>query len=689
MHKERLFNGIKDLELFKLYVFILVGFLVFLSIPASAITINYGKSGKIDYNLKTGIFNVSNGAKNLLLNGFSQSKYKEKQFSSKDYKNISYSKKAVKDRFGIGFKHVFLLKQAGLPTMQQVFYTYNGKNYFMISMILSGADLAVNRIIPLNGNLIDQEYTDVPISLFVPFDNDTFISYNTIPLTANTTNSSAEVTSLYHNQSRKGFVIGSIEHGNWKTGVITSMDSIKKISIQAICGFTSENITRDKIAHGYLKGSTVSSAKLFFGAYDDWRSGMENYAKLNRISEPPSVFKWNKATPVGWNSWGAMQEKITLQKANQVIDFFADSLKSFRSGGVAYIDLDSYWDKLLNGGLTGDYGKLKAFADHAKTKGLKPGIYWAPFVDWGFAGGSNRKAEGSDYTFGEMWTKVGTGYHDIDGTRALDPTHPGTRQRIALVIKKFKECGFEMIKIDFLGHAAIESDHFYDPKITTGMQAYKNGMEFLLKQLDGKMMVYAAISPNLASGPYVHVRRIACDAFKSIKDTEYTLNGVSNGWWQTYRYDHIDADHVVFSDQSDGENNARFLSAIVTGTCITGDDFSIQGKWIGTAKRLLNNIEMLKVLEDGKAFVPVEGNRGKSASPLFVKQVGNIKYLAIFNYSAEIKAFTIDFSRIGLKVNETYNTENLINRKTADFKNNQVLYLAEKDAAIFKITLKP
>ncbi len=674
--------------LFRHKLFLILLTLLFSIRSASAVIINYGKAGKIDYNLKTGTFQVLNGTTQLLSNGFSQTGYQKKILSSIDYRQISYTKTAIKDGFGNGFKHVFLLKQAGLPNMQQVFYTYSGLDYFMISLTLQGVDLSINHMVPLSGNLIEREVSDIPTSLFVPFDNDTFISYHAVPLKANTSNPSAEVTALYHDQSGNGFIIGSIEHSNWKTGIITAADSDKKITIQAICGYTEENITRDKIEHGYLKGNSIRSARVFFGAFADWRSGMENYAKANRIAEPPIIFKWKAGPPVGWNSWGVMQEKITLEKANQVVDFFADSLKTFRSGGMAYIDLDSYWDNLLKGGLTGDYSKLKAFADYAKSKGLKPGIYWAPFVDWGFAGGGNRKAEGSNYTFGEMWTKVGSGYHDIDGARALDPTHPGTQQRMAAVIKKFKECGFEMIKIDFLGHAAIESDHFYDPKITTGMQAYKVGMEFLLKQLDDKMLVYAAISPSLASARYIHMRRIACDAFKSIKDTEYTLNGLSNGWWQTYLYDYIDADHVVFSDQSDGENTARFLSAIVTGTCINGDDFSKQGKWSNTAQRLLNNTEILQVLQDGKAFVPVEGNRAKLASQLFVKQVGNVKYLAIFNYNDETKPFKLDFSRIGLNKDEVYSAQNLLTQKTEDLKNNQVLNLAGKDATMIKITLK-
>jgi len=678
---------LKFLSIQRSFLILLV--LLFSYRPVSAIIIDYGKSGKIDYNLKTGIFNISDQSGQLLLNGFSQTEYQKKMLSSKDYREISYTKTIIKDGFGNGFKHVFLLKQAGLPNMQQVFYTYAGKDYFMISLTLQGADLSINHMEPLNGNLIKQEASDVPTSLFVPFDNDTFISYNAVPLKANTSHPSAEVTALYHNQSRNGFVIGSIEHSNWKTGIITAMNAEEKINIQAICGYTEESITRDKIEHGYLRGNSISSAKVFFGVFADWRSGMETYARANRIAEPPIVFNWKAATPVGWNSWGAMQEKITLEKANQVVDFFADSLKTFRSNGVAYIDLDSYWDNLLKGGLTGDYSKLKSFADYAKSKGLKPGIYWAPFVDWGFAGGDNRKAEGSNYTFGEMWTKIGSGYHDIDGARALDPTHPGTQQRLAAVINKFKECGFEMIKIDFLGHAAVESDHFYDPKITTGMQAYKAGMEFLLKQLNNKMLVYAAISPSLASGRYVHVRRIACDAFKSIKDTEYTLNSVSNGWWQTYLYDYIDADHVVFSDQSEQENTARFLSAIVTGTCITGDDFSRQGKWNNTAQRLLSNTEILKVLKDGKAFLPVEGNRGKLASQLFVKQAGNMMYLVVFNYSDEVKPFTIDFSRIGLKAVEIFSCENLITQRKESLKNNQTIKLVAKDAVIFKIVFRP
>ncbi|MNI77522.1 hypothetical protein D3C73_1338220 [compost metagenome] len=79
---------------------------------------------------------------------------------------------------------------------------------------------------------------------------------------------------------------------------------------------------------------------------------------------------------------------------------------------------------------------------------------------------------------------------------------------------------------------------------------------------------------------------------------------------------------------------------------------------------------------------------GKSASPLFVKQVGNVTYLAIFNYSDAEQKINLDFSRLALRIGEKYNFTDLIAQKTASIQDNQLLKLAAKDALIFKITSK-
>jgi len=619
--------------------------------------IPFGKTGLIVYDLKTGQMNVYNNNAVVFSNVYALVKVDDKLISSKDYLSRSYTKTLINDGFGKGEKYVLKLIGQDLPEMDLIFYTYPKRAYFLTGTVVKGRNLKTNYMAPFCS-----DFTAVKgdaTSLFVPFDNDTFISYNARPFRDNLENISAEVGAVYDNASRKGFVAGSIEHGVWKTGVLMASKKDSGNSVRVWGGYTAEATTRDRIPHGFIKGELLKSPLVFVGYFDDWRHGLEDYGKANRIADPPYIFNWTAPTPVGWNSWGVIQDKLTFEKATKVVDFFADSLSAFRTGNTAFIDLDSYWDSMVTGGMKGDFSKLKAFADYCKQRGLQPGVYWAPFTDWGYKDGGDRNADGTDYKFGDMWTKVAGGYHDLDGARALDPTHPGTKQRIAYMIKKFKACGFKMIKIDFLGHAAIESSHFYDTTVTTGMQAYRKGMEFLLDQLDNQMLVYAAISPSLATGKYAHMRRIACDAFKSINDTKYTMNSLNYGWWQTYLYNYLDADQLVLSTEKEGANRARVLSGLVTGTFITGDDFSVKGQWSTVAKSLYQNPGLLKIIQNGKAFEPVEGDTGTNATEMFTCKIGHDFYLAVFNYSDTAKDYPIDLKRLALQPNLKYQIKEL------------------------------
>ncbi|MDB5148680.1 MAG: alpha-galactosidase [Mucilaginibacter sp.] len=644
--------------------------------------IPYSQTGMILYNQKTGTFRVDEDSKPVLENCYSKVKIDGKYITSKDYKHNDYRMTVITDAFGKGVKNVFTLTSKGLPTMVQVFncYVLSGKSFFTIETYINGKNLKTNYMEPIAGDM--KTINGDTRSLFVPFDNDTFISYDSKAFKAPLTNTSAEVGTVFDNDSRNGIVFGSVEHEIWKTGVRTIAKKDSANAFEVWGGYTEEAVNRDKITHGEISGDVVKSPKVFIGWFADWRNGMEEFGKANRIAEPPYIFNWTKPTPVGWNSWGVMQEKLNYDKAIKVADFFADSIPSFRNGNTAFIDLDSFWDNMISGGWEGDFSKLKSFADYCKSKGLQPGVYWAPFTDWGWKGGPDRKVLGSNYTYGETWTKVGDSYHDIDGARATDPTHPGTLQHIDYVIGKLKACGFKMIKIDFLGHAAAESSHFYDPKITTGMQAYKKGMEHLVDQLGDQMLVYAAISPSLATGRYAHMRRIACDAFKTVKDTRYTLNSVNYGWWQTYLYNYIDADHVVLSTESEGANRARMLSAIVTGTFITGDDFSTHGQWSDRAKAMYQNPEILKVVQNGKAFRPVEGNTETGTTEQFTLKVGNSFYLALFNYGNEDKTYAIDPKRIGLEAGKVVNAKSLLQGFNVNNTGNVIVKAG--DAALFK-----
>ena len=651
------------------------------------VNIPYGAESEVVYNLSSGTYEVFANKKKIIADAYAIVKNKEQSISSKDYELIKYSETAVKDKFGVGKKYTIILTKSGLPQMEQVFYVYPGHDYFFTEVSLKGSNVKSNYMAPLISNSASIQAKGDNRTLFVPFDNDTFIRYNAKSMGAAVVeNTSAEVGAVYENHSRKGLIVGSVEHLIWKTGVLTKGvgDDLSELRIWG--GYTDEKVTRDKTIHGSISGSVVKSPKVFVGYFADWRIGLEAYGKANRIAEPPFVFNWTKPVPFGWNSWGVIQEKLTYEKAVKNVDFFANELPKFRNDETAYIDLDSFWDN-FTGGMRGDYSKLKEFADYCKEKGLQPGVYWAPFTDWGFKSGGDREAEGSKYKFSEMWTKVGGNYHDFDGARALDPTHPGTKKRIDYIIDKLKACGFKMIKIDFLGHAAAESDVFYDKSVTTGMQAYKAGMEYLIDRMDGQMLVYAAISPNLATGRYAHIKRIACDAWKTIKDTEYTLNSVNYGWWQTYVYNFVDADHIVFADEKEGVNRARLTSGLISGTLILGDDFSSTGVWNETAKKLLQNEDLLAIPRSGVAFMPVNGNTGEQSNELFVRKIGNSLYLAILNFDRKKKVFTVPLDRLGIK-KSSYKAKELFSGKGFAINKTLKYELNGADATIIKIELQ-
>jgi len=645
--------------------------------PGPVVEIPFGSNNRIEYFTASGEYWVH-------LNKTTTIYTKPSQFGQavNNHALRKHSSHAVNNAFGNGKVHVFELESGGLR-FQQLFYTYPGKPYFLTQLKIIGKDAGANYLCPLAEGRIHLGAGSDIRGLVVPFDNDMWARFNAIKLdTANYT--SSEVTALYSNTERQGLIIGSVEHGVWKSGIKVWVN--KGLILDAFAGLTDSVITHDKTPHGRVStGDTIcSSPMMFVGYFDDWRKGMEEYANVNKLADKRALFSWDKATPAGWNSWGVMQTKLNIDKAKQVVDFFSDSCKTFRNtDNTLFIDLDSYWDNMVKGGLDGDVSHLKEFVSYCKQRGLKPGIYWGPFADWSKRGG---KIAGSTYNYEDAWIKQNGIPVEVDGARAMDPTFPGTRQRMAYYINHFKQWGFEMIKIDFLGHGAMENDHFYNPAVTTGMQAYRAGMEYLDSLLGNSMLVYAAISPTMATARYTHMRRIACDAFSDIKNTEYTLNSTGYGWWQSYLYNYADADHVVFGNETAGENRARLASALVTGTLITGDDYSLPGSWHTTAKAMLQNKDLLHILTYGKGFRPVEANNGKTAPEVFTATINDQTYVAVFNYGQAPKSYTLPFNRLGVSGSAGLHVKELFSGAVVKAGNEGLeVELAAADAAIYKI----
>ncbi len=255
------------------------------------------------------------------------------------------------------------------------------RNFFYTTLIVRGQHVGAGYVSPLAGARVVMDSTGDNRALAVPFDNDMWARFNSHPF-QQASFTSSEATALYNNDNYHGLVIGSIWHGDWKTGITVNAGDALAVTVTAFGGLSDKNITHDNIPHGKVTqdDSTCMSPIILVGGFDDWRNGMEEYA----AAQSRRSADWEKPTPVGWNSWGALQTKLTIGKAKDVIDFFNDSCKGFRTGDNSlFIDLDSYWDNLVKGGLDGDVSQLKEFVAYCQSKGFKPGIYWAPFVDWG------------------------------------------------------------------------------------------------------------------------------------------------------------------------------------------------------------------------------------------------------------------------------------------------------------------
>ena len=626
-------------------------FLLSIKFSQAQIAVQLKNNQEFKYNLKTGSFSLYHNNDPIFEHAFSSIQLKGSELETLNLPTTRALKQKFKDNVGSGICYSIERPAGkGLKTLQN-FYFYDNSSFIVLEIIIKGKNISSNSILPFNiipqNLLANKNLTAVK----VPFDNDTFISYDQIELT-DTTYESSEVGILYNQESQAGLIAASLDQSVWKTGILAKNQSNNLTELSIKNGYTEVTLTRDSMGHGFVEGNIIRSPKIFISYASNWQDGLEEFAKFQRKLFPPYLQTWEGGTPVGWNSWGVIQQDLSWENATGSVDYFKSNLPDFRNeNGKAYIDLDSFWDNMVPGGMSGDYSKLQEFATYCKLAGLEPGVYWAPFTDWGYKSGPSRKAEGSDYTFGEMWTKTSKGYHELDGGRALDPTHPGTIARMKFILQRLKDCGFKMIKIDFLSHAAIESTGFYDPTIKTGMQAYAAGMKNLNDILDNQMLIYAAISPSLASYKYAHMRRIACDAWKTMDQTAYTLNSVTFGWWQTYLYDYIDADHLVFTGESHDTNIARFLSGVVAGPLILGDDFSKTADWQKEMEPILQNREILSIVKNGKSFRPLPVIKDNKSSNLYFKKDGKNLYLIAFNFKPEVANIAFDLKEIGLTGN--------------------------------------
>ncbi|KRF43793.1 alpha-galactosidase [Paenibacillus sp. Soil787] len=575
----------------------------------------------------------------------------------------------IRDDFGTGCRFSVIHSAESLPVMTQTFWLYEKVPYYFVQVELEGETetLETNYISPLKVNAAKgssalEMAAEELRALLVPFDNDKWVRYESTAMPNQL--ESYEVTAIFEPASRKGLVIGSVTHDTWKTGLKVVGHEGAAIHHLEVYGGAAGEYTRDAIPHGALIGKTIASPRIFVGMFADYRTGLEEYGKANAVIAPS--LQWEHGVPFGWNSWSAAGGELDYELYTHTSDF----LKSLYDGGfhhqgTVYINFDSFWTNLSQ-------EQLEDAVCHVRDNGQKAGIYWTPFAFWG--NDFDRVVEGTDgkYTYRDLLLRDEHGeiLPELDGGLAIDPTHPGNLMRTEWHLERFVRWGFEYIKLDFLGHGALEGVHF-DKEVRTGLQAYNLAMALIKNRLDPQV-IGRPFFINLSIAPmfphqYAHSRRISCDAFGTLKDTEYMLNSLTYGWWMNGTiYPFNDPDHTVLYKSFNQEptmvqeGRSRLNASLIAGTVLLmGDDFRKEEART-RAEDWLTRPELLKIAKTGKSFIPLEGNTDAASADIFFQMADEDCLIAVFNYNKdEVVEKRISMERLGQSQNSAYELHDL------------------------------
>ena len=633
------------------------------------------------YDDAAGTFSAAKNGVTLFKDAFCEYSRDGAVITSKDYSDYTVSARKTED----GTEFDVLMRGNGLWDLTQTFRFYADRDWFTTGITLQSPDgAATNCIAPLvvtDKKLQNFKYKWTNV-LEVPFDNDGWVQFEVKKL--DETAVSYEVGALFAPDGG-ALVLGSLEHDLWKSAVTTNGSKTKLTDLRLYCGAVDPR--HGKEAHGMVSGESVSSPLMFIGVFDDWQEGLNTFARANVEVQPKRV-PVTDTVPFGWNSWGSVQDKLSYDVAVRTSDYIHSHLQPAwqTQGEAVYVNLDSWWDMLSD-------EQLKQFADHCHANGQKAGIYAAPFVMWwDDYGMSVNTVPGTDITYQEIRLKKSDGSfygNELDGCLPLDVTHPATKLHAKNQIDRFKAAGFDYIKLDFLVHATLEGD-YYDKDIRTGIEAYNYAMTWLTQMIGEEMFINLAMSPTFPY-QYANGRRLACDAYYAIGDTEYTLNTVTYGFWEKELYDYTDPDHIVIwgKDGGAGENEARsrITSGVISGTSfLAGDNFVNPAGDTDTAfaryDKLLTNPEIIAVAKTGKIFSPVITNVKNRTANIYKLETDGKTYIAVFNFSKLPQVFTVD---TGL---ECFTAKELWNGNTSVGAKILTVSLSAKDAALFEITAK-
>lgn len=605
----------------------------------------FGGSQKIVYNLDNGEASYFN--KNAVITNFHAEVKTTVTVSSKDYSQRTVE--ISEDTFTV------VNTGPGMPTMRQWFVKDDDTQISLGVSITANEMLYSNYMAPIvaegvgvvdvgvaNGN-----FRTLKMPSFQP--NGKRWEYPRI----NASNMSFNVTILMESNSRKGFVIGALSHKIWRSAIFSNGSGNKLDTLKVVAGVPSELDVRP---HGKVKGQKVTSATFRLGYYNNFKVGLEKYAAgvaeiAPKLGKDPSL-NFDENTIVSWKTWGngAAKDDLTYEELLEIPDILRDSLQAEgweNNAGKVVVH--------IAGKTPGQFDNMKAFREKVIANGHILGAYFGPFglcTDCDENDFYNKNT--SDYTIGDVTLRDENGDPVIVYTkngsphRTLDVTHPGAVARILKFLNTVQVQGNQYLRLDFMQYGPVEGI-YHNPDITTGIQAYNFIMQEMMNKLENKVHINLAISPYFPHG-YGHSRRISGDTRYAFETIEYELNALAGGWWlgNGVLHNNLDPGDVDFNPTVEEPEVAmsQMNAAAITGFCQTTDD--LNDPWrLSITKKYFTNPDLMKILNLGASFEPLDISSANTPNVFFHKQAGtDTFYVAVFNHTEEPTQIDFDISRI-------------------------------------------
>ena len=181
---------------------------------AQEVEVNAGK-WQVCINETSGKAEIAYNGNILINNNEAQWGVNDDMQSFSTLSNIKIEQQALSDEFGTGT----MLAVSGNTgsenptTVTHTYYLYSDRDYILTDVKLtSNSELAINKIAPVSSSNTTQVLdAGNNLHLSVPFDNDEWVRYQTSKF-GETHRYSYEVSALFNNDNRQGFVVGSITH---------------------------------------------------------------------------------------------------------------------------------------------------------------------------------------------------------------------------------------------------------------------------------------------------------------------------------------------------------------------------------------------------------------------------------------------------------------------------------------------